>query len=63
MSGVLYEVQEYVDMLRECERAMENGARYNDLGELNAAIAQKRRNLFEERDAETICKEAEERWS
>lgn len=60
MSGVLYEVQEYADMLRERERAMENGARYNDLGELNTAIAQKRRELFGRREAATIYKEAED---
>lgn len=59
MSGVLYEVQEYADMLRERERAMENGTRYNDLGELNAAIDKKRRELFGGREAVTICKEAE----
>lgn len=60
MSGVLYEVQEYVDMLRERERAMENGARYNELSELNAAIDKKRRELFGEREAATIYKEAED---
>lgn len=60
MSGVLYEVQEYADMLRERERAMENGARYNDLGELNEAIDKKRRELFGEREAATMYKEAED---
>ena len=60
MSGVLYEVQEYADMLREREQLMENGAHYSELGELNAAIEQKRRELFGEREAATICKEAED---
>lgn len=60
MSGTLYEVQEYADMLREREQAMENGARYNELSELNAAIDKKRRELFGEREAATIYKEAED---
>lgn len=63
MSGFLYDVKNYADMLREREQTMENGAKYNELGELNAAINQKRRELFGEREAATICKEAEERWS
>ena len=58
MSGVLYEVQEYIEMLRERERAMENGARYNDLAELNAEIDNRRKKLFGEREAETIYQTA-----
>lgn len=60
MSGFLYDVKNYADMLRERERAMENGARYNELGELNAAIDKKRRELFRGREATTIYKEAED---
>ena len=60
MSGALYEVQEYADMLRARDQAMENGARYNELSELNAAIDKKRRELFGEREAATIYKEAED---
>ena len=60
MSGVLYEVQEYADMLRKRERLMEDDAHYSELGELNAAIDKKRRELFGEREAATICKEAED---
>lgn len=60
MSGFLYDVKNYADMLREREQAMENGTRYNELGELNMAIDQKRRELFGEREAVTICKEAED---
>ena len=58
MSGVLYEVQEYIEMLRERERAMENGARYKDLAELNAEIDNRRKKLFGEREAETIYQTA-----
>lgn len=47
-------------MLREREQAMENGARYNELSELNAAIDKKRCELFGEREAATIYKEAED---
>lgn len=60
MSGFLYDVKNYADMLREREQAMENGTRYNELGELNMAIDQKRRELFGEREAAMICKEAED---
>ena len=63
MSGILYEIQEYANMLREREYAMENGAHYNELGELNAAIDQKCQELFGEREAATICKKAgNKRW-
>ena len=60
MSGFLYDVKNYADMLREREQLMENGARYNELSELNAAIDKKRRELFGEREAATIYKEAED---
>lgn len=60
MSGFLYDVKNYADMLREREQAMENGARYNELSELNAAIDKKRRELFGRREAATIYKEAED---
>lgn len=60
MSGFLYDVKNYADMLREREQLMENGAHYNELSELNATIDKKRRELFGEREAATIYKEAED---
>ena len=60
MSGFLYDVKNYADMLREREQLMENGARYNELSEPNAAIDKKRRELFGEREAAMIYKEAED---
>ena len=60
MSGFLYDVKNYADMLREREQLMENGAHYNELSELNAAIDKKRREFFGEREAATIYKEAED---
>lgn len=60
MSGFLYDVKNYADMLRKREQLMENGAHYNELSELNAAIDKKRRELFGEREAATIYKEAED---
>lgn len=46
MSGILYEIQEYANMLREREYAMENGAHYNELGEAECSNRPKTSGAF-----------------